>query len=328
MASSEPKSWNILDVLDQTPTFAVMAETICELIDEGEQVAALTADLKYSNGFDIVADRRPERFFNMGISEQNMVSTAAGMATAGWMPFVAEFASFLPLLCCEQIRTDVAYSQLPVRLIGHHAGISMGFYGTSHHATEDLSITRAIAGLTVFSPSDASMLRVALRSSLAHSQPIYFRLGRGRDPVVYAEEELAGFEFGRAIELHRGSAGTVIAIGSMVAPAKRAVEALRAGGLDVGLLDLHTLKPFDSERVLELASSGAPILTVEEHNVIGGLGAAVCEVVASEGLGTRVVRHGIADEYSLIGPPKRLYQHYRLDADGIEAVAREAFEGT
>lgn len=320
------ESWTLLDLLDQAPGLLALSDTLVELAEDGAPVVALTGDLKYSNGLVRFAERYPERFFNMGISEQNMVSAAAGMATTGLMPFVADFASFLPLLCCEQIRTDVAYSQLPVRLIGHHAGITLGFYGTSHHATEDLSITRVIANLTVVCPTDPAMLASAVRASVAWEQPIYFRIGRGREPKVYEPDQLRGFEFGRAIWHHRGTDAVVIATGSMVAPALEAVEKLRAEGADVGLIDMHTIKPLDRQAVLMAAACGSPLITVEEHNTVGGLGGAVAEVLAEKGSRSRLRRHGIEDEYSLIGPPTHLYRHYGLEAGGIEKVVREELE--
>lgn len=320
------QSWTLLDLLDQAPGLLALSDTLVEITEEGAPVVALTGDLKYSNGLVRFAERFPERFFNMGISEQNMVSTAAGMATLGMTPFVADFASFLPLLCCEQIRTDVAYSQLPVRLIGHHAGITLGFYGTSHHATEDLSITRAMAGLTVVCPTDAAMLAASIRASVEWKQPIYFRIGRGREPDVYAPEALRDFEFGRAIWLHRGVDAVVIATGSMVAPALEGVNKLRGEGHDVGLIDMHTVKPIDRQAILMAAAAGSPVITVEEHNIVGGLGAAVAEVLAEKGSRSRLRRHGIPDVYSLIGPPTHLYRHYGLDGAGIEAVVKEELE--
>jgi transketolase len=323
---STEQSWTLLDLLDQAPGLIALSDALVEIVEDGAPAVALTGDLKYSNGLVRFAERYPERFFNMGISEQNMVSVAAGMATSGLTPFVADFASFLPLLCCEQIRTDVAYSQLPVRLIGHHAGITLGFYGTSHHATEDLSITRAMAGLTVVCPTDAAMLAASVRASVGWEEPIYFRIGRGREPDVYTPEQLRDFEFGRAIWHHRGADAVVIATGSMVSPSLEAVQRLRGEGHDVGLLDMHTVKPVDRQAVLMAAATGAPVITVEEHNVVGGLGAAVAELLAEKGSRSRLRRHGIPDEYSLIGPPTHLYRHYGLEGAGIEAVVREELE--
>jgi transketolase len=217
---------------------------------------------------------------------------------------------------------DVAYTKLPVRLIGHHTGISLGFYGTSHHATEDISTMRAIAGLTVVSPSDGPQLKAALKASAEWPEPIYFRTSRGRDPQIYAAD--VDFVFGRGIEHGRGEDVTVIACGSVVHPALAAAEALRAEGVSVGVVDMPTIKPLDEGLVREVAARSAIVLTVEEHNVLGGLGAAVAEVMAETPSRARLVRHGIRDEYSLIAPPTHLYAHYRLDAAGIAAVVREA----
>ena len=320
--SRPDRSWTLLDLLETAPGLTALSATLGDLADAGRPVVALTGDLKHSNGLVRFAERHPERFFNMGIAEQNMVSVAAGMATLGLMPFVADFASFLALLCCEQIRTDVAYSKLPVRLIGHHAGITLGFYGTSHHATEDIAITRAIAGLTVVAPADARALAAAIHASVDWPEPIYFRIGRGREPDVYAPD--LALRIGSAIVHQTGGDATIIATGSMVAPALEAVAMLRVDGLAVGLVDMHTLKPLDTAAVCEVATAGGPLITVEEHNVVGGLGSAVAEAVSELCPGVRVHRHGIPDAYSLIGPPTDLYRHYGLDAAGIASFARSA----
>ncbi len=320
-----PGSWHLLSLLDQTPGLLTLGTTLADLVDEGHPLAVGTADLKYSNGLVRFQERHPERFFQFGISEQNMVSAAAGIATTGLRPYVATFASFLALLCCEQIRTDVAYTNLPVHLIGHHAGITLGFYGTSHHATEDLAIMRSIANLTVIAPADATALHALLRETVTHDGPVYMRIGRGRDPQVY--EPGAAFEVGRANVLRKGAELTIVATGSTVHPALQAATALAAQGRDVGVLDMHTIKPLDEEAVLEAASTSQAIMTVEEHNVLGGLGGAVAEVLATAGSATPLHRHGIADIYSLIGPPTHLYRHYRLDADGIAAEATAVLAG-
>lgn len=316
-----PESWQYRELNARTPGLSTLSDALAALVEAGHPVVAGAADLQYSNGLARFAERYPERFIQFGISEQHMVSAAAGLATTGAMPFVATFASFLALLCCEQIRMDVAYSALPVRLIGHHAGISLGFYGTSHHATEDLAITRAIAGLTVVAPADGPQLAAAIAASAGHPQPIYFRIGRGREPEVY--EPGSTFTFGKAIEHETGSDLTIIACGSMLHPAREAVRALRAAGWSVGLTDMPTIKPLDREAVLAAAERSRLVLTVEEHNVLGGLGGAVAETMAEAGTQALLVRHGIQDEYSLIAPPTHLYRHYRLDAEGIEAVARQ-----
>ncbi|QVQ26867.1 transketolase family protein [Achromobacter deleyi] len=316
-----PDSWQYRALNAVNPGLSYLSDALIELAQAGHPVVAGSADLQYSNGLNRFAQAYPDRYVQFGISEQNMVSAAAGLATTGMMPFVATFASFLGLLCCEQIRMDVAYTKLPVRLIGHHTGISLGFYGTSHHATEDISTMRALAGLTVVSPADGPQLASAIKASVNWPEPIYFRIGRGRDPQVY--EDGAPFEFGRAIVHSTGSDLNIIACGITLHAALAAAGELRQEGLSVGVIDMPTIKPLDREAVLAAAGQSRLLMTVEEHNVLGGLGSAVAEVLADAGTGTRLRRHGIYDEYSLIAPPTTLYAHYKLDAAGIGEVARE-----
>ncbi|MGY2199288.1 transketolase family protein [Pseudomonas gingeri] len=321
-APINPDSWQYRQLNAINPGLNYLSEGLIDLVAQGHAIAVGTADLQYSNGLNRFVEKHPELFIQFGIAEQNMVSAAAGIATTDTMPFVATFASFLALLCCEQIRMDVAYSALPVRLIGHHAGISLGFYGTSHHATEDIAIMRSIADLTVVAPADGPQLAAAIRASIDHPQPIYFRIGRGQEPNVYPDD--VTFEFGKAIVHSTGRDVTLIATGSMLHPTLQAAKALTASGVSVGVIDMHTLKPIDRDAILSAAEGSNLLITVEEHNVLGGLGGAVAEVLTEEGAGVRLVRHGIYDEYSLIAPPTHLYRHYRLDATGIEGVAREA----
>lgn len=313
------KSWQYRQLNAVTPGLDALSDALLELVAAGEPIVAGTADLQYSNGLSKFHELYPERFVQFGISEQNMVSAAAGMAAVGMKPYVATFASFLALLCCEQIRMDVAYSRLPVRLIGHHAGISLGFYGTSHHATEDLAIARSIANLTVVAPADANQLMEVIKASNDYPDPIYIRIQRGRDPVVYPHR--LPFTFGKAIEHLEGTDLTIIATGSTVHPGLEAAKALRADGYSVGFVDMATVKPIDRDAILNAAAGCRRILTVEEHNVLGGLGGAVAEVLSDEGIPVRLKRHGIYDEYSLIAPPTHLYAHYKLDAAGIRSVA-------
>jgi transketolase len=306
------------------PGLHFLSDSLIDLVEEGQSIVAGSADLQYSNGLNRFAERFPERYIQCGISEQNMVSMAAGLATTGHTPFIATFASFLGLLCCEQIRMDIAYCAQPVRLIGHHTGISMGFYGTSHHATEDISTMRAIADLTIISPADGPQLYAAVKASQDWDQPIYFRTGRGREPDVY--DKTRPFKIGEAIEHKRGEDLTIIACGITVHPALQAAEAMRQDGLSVGVLDMATIKPIDREVIVSAAARSRVLMTVEEHNVLGGLGSAVAEVLTDEGCGKRLIRHGIHDEFSLIAPPAHLYAHYKLDADGIEVIARDAIK--
>ncbi|MCB1385574.1 MAG: transketolase [Nitratireductor sp.] len=318
-APLSPDSWQYRELNKRAPSLSVLSDTLIELVQAGHPIAAGTADLQHSNGLVRFARVYPDRFVQFGISEQNMVSAAAGMATVGLIPYVATFASYMGLLACEQIRMDVAYCGQPVRLIGHHTGISLGFYGTSHHATEDISTMRAIAGLAVVSPCDGAQFAQLLRHSATYRDPIYFRIGRGHDPVIYDKSET--FEIGKAQVHGIGRDLTIIACGYAVHGAKAAMEALNAKGHSVGLIDMHTIKPLDEDAVLEAARTSSTILTVEEHNILGGLGSAVAEIMAENPAKARLKRHGIYDEFSLIAPPIHLYGHYKLDAAGIEEIA-------
>lgn len=320
-----PNSWQYRGLNAKNPGLDHLSNGLIDLVRKGHNVVAGSADLQYSNGLNRFAAAYPDRYLSFGISEQNMVSTAAGIASCDVTCFVATFASFLGLLCCEQIRMDVAYSAQPVRLVGHHTGISLGFYGTSHHATEDIGTMRSIADLAIVSPSDGLQLEAAIRASANYDRPVYFRIGRGRDPVVY--ENGTTFTFGKAHEHLRGEELTIIACGITVHAAIEAATALNAAGRSVGVIDMASIKPLDRDAILEAAERSRRIMTVEEHNVLGGLGAAVAEVLADEGAGVKLRRHGIYDEYSLIAPPTHLYAHYKLDAAGIRSVAEEVLKG-
>jgi transketolase len=319
-ALKDPQSSQGISVAS-VPAFVAGAE-LADLADTDERIVVLTADLAHANRTIDFAQRHPDRFFGMGVAEQNMISVAAGMASAGLIPYAATFAAYVALLGCEQIRTDCAYTGMPVRILGHHSGMSLGFYGTSHHSLEDLAIMRSIADLTVVCAADASQLRSILRASLSHPGPMYIRLGRGRDPQVYPEPP-AGFTIGRAIRLREGSDITLIATGSQVHASVAAAGALAATGISARVVDMHTIKPFDAAEAVAAARETGAVLTVEEHNVTGGLGAAVAEALADAGAATRFRRLGVPDEHVLLGPPAALYAHYQLDAPGVEAVARD-----
>jgi transketolase len=302
------------------PAF-VAGEELADLARDDPRVVVMTADLASANRLADFGARHPGRFFDLGIAEKNMITAAAGLASTGLMPFVGTFASFAALLGFEQIRTDCAYPGMPVRILAHHSGMSLGYYGTSHHALEDLAAMRAVADLTVACAADGNQLRAMLRASLDVPGAIYLRLGRGRDPEVYPAVP-GDFAFGRSVRLREGTAATIITTGSQVRPSLDAADLLAGDGLAVRVVDMHTIKPLDTAAVLDAASQTDGIITVEEHNIIGGLGSAVAEVLADHRSGAAFLRHGISDEYVLIGPPAALYAHYQLDAPGIAATVR------
>lgn len=312
----DPASWNLWG--NRTPSF-IAGEELVSLARSNPEIMVATADLMYSNHLDVFADAFPQRFINVGIAEQNMVCMAAGLAACGKLPYVATFASFVGLLCAEQLRTAVAYPRQPVRILAHHAGMSLGFYGTSHHALEDIAIVRAIAGLPCVSATDANMLRAILRFSVGHDGPMYIRLGRGRDASVYSE--IPSFELGAAFRLREGGDLALLATGSTVAPALEAANILGGRGIAARVVDVASLSPLDAEEVTAAAAECGAVMTVEEHNITGGLGSAVSEVLADAGIAIRFQRHGIADIYPMVGPPAGLYAHYELDAPGIANVS-------
>jgi transketolase len=305
------------------PAF-VFGEELAVLAESDPRIVVLTADLGRSNRATDFAVHFPDRFVNVGIAEKNMVTMAAGMAAEGLIPFAATFGSFAALLCAEQIRTDCAYPGLPVRVVGHHSGMSMGFYGTSHHSLEDLAMMRSIADLTVVCATDANHLRSLLRLSLEHPGAMYLRLGRGRDPEVY--DRPPALTLGRAQTVRQGTDLTLIATGSTVHPSLDAAQRLSDHGVSVRVVDMWTVAPLDRDAVRDACTQTSAVLTVEEANLSGGLGSAVAECIADEGLSTRFRRHGVPDEHVPVGPPAALYAHYRLDGAGIADVARELLD--
>lgn len=318
-------SWDLAGMAQLSQSF-VAGKVIAAMADEDPDIVVITADMKFSNMTVDFERAHPDRFVNVGISEQHMVSMAAGMASVGMKPYIGAFAPFVGLLGGEQIRTDLAYPGLPVRILAHHAGIAIGFYGTSHHATEDLGLMRSIANMTVVCPCDATATEAALRQTADLPGPVYFRLGRGRDEDVYSGRP-DDWRFGEATVLREGGDLTIVGNGITVAPALVAAERLAADRVEATVIDAHTVRPFDGPgaTIAEDAGRSGHLLVAEEHNVVGGVASACAEALVEHGLaGVKLARIGMpADEYSLIGPPTHLYRHYGMDADGIEAKARE-----
>jgi transketolase len=307
-------TFNVFDV-DRFATREMYGKVLAQIGQTNRDIVVLTADLMRSNKTGDFAKVCPERFFNFGIAEQNMMAAAAGLAVNGKLPYVSTYAAFASLRCAEQVRTDIAYPKLPVRIVSSHAGLSMGNGGTTHHATEDIAITRSMANMTVIVPADANECAKAVIESITYPGPIYMRLGRGAEPIVYkADYE---FKIGKAVTVREGRDVTVIACGIAVMAAIKAARKLEAEGISVRIIDMHTIKPLDTEAILKAARETGAIITVEEHNIIGGLGGAVAETLADAGLGIRFLRLGIPDIYSTIGQPDDLYQRYGLDQDGV-----------
>ena len=303
----------------------VTGSVLADLADRDARIVAASADLKYVTKLSDFEERHPARFFQFGISERNMFSAAAGMASCGFVPYVSTFASFAGLLAYEIVRTDFAYPNLPVRILATHCGISMGFFGTSHHATEDISAMRSIAGLRILSPCDAVSLRSLLEATVDHPGPIYFRIGRGTSGEVYGDATRDRYGDGHPVAVQRGDRVLLIATGIMVAHALAAARRLRDDmGINCTVVDVYQLKPFATADLAELAVGHELAISIEEHNVEGGLGTMVQESLAAAGLGLPVYKHGLQDEFGIIGPPTHLYRYYGLDVDGIAEIVRRA----
>ena len=314
-------TFNVLDV-DKFATREMYGRILAELSGTDERIVVLTADLMRSNKTIDFWKVCPERFFNFGIAEQNMMAAAAGLAISGKIPFVSTYAAFASLRCAEQVRTDIAYPNLNVRIISSHCGLSMGNGGTTHHATEDVEVTRSMANMTVIVPADANECAKATIASLAYKGPIYMRLGRGAEPIVHKTE--FEFEIGKAITIREGTDFTIIANGICVMASIRAARKLeKQDGVSTRIIDMHTVKPLDTGVIVKAAEETGKIITVEEHNIVGGLGGAVAETIADAGLGVKFKRLGIPDIYSVIGQPDDLYERYGLDDNGIYAAAKE-----
>jgi len=265
------------------------------------------------------ADKFPDRSFNFGIAEQEMIAAAAGFALCGKIPLIATFGFLISLRGCEQVRTDICYPNLNVKLVGTHTGLTMGPGGTTHHSTEDIAIMRSFANMTVIAPADPFEMIKALDAAIAHHGPVYLRAGRGPTPTIFSEE--MEFTIGRAHQLRNGQNLTIIAYGSMVAAALKAADILSSESISARVLNMSTIKPLDEKAVISAARETGGIVTAEEHNVIGGLGEAVA------GLTSRVhpvpvQMIGINDMYCGIGPEDGLRRKHGLTAESIADATR------
>lgn len=296
-------------------------EALCEMAAENPDIIVLDADLAAATNTSIFAKAYPERFFNCGIAEGNMIGVAAGLAAAGKLPVAASFAMFATGRAFEQIRNSVAYPRLNVKIAGSHAGISTGEDGATHQCLEDIGIMRTIPDMVVLNPADHWEMKAATKAALQYDGPVYIRLGRlavdsFNDPETYT------FEWGKGITLEEGSDITVIATGLCVLESLKAVRALKAEGKSVRLINIHTIKPIDREIILKAARETGRIITVEEHNVIGGLADAVCEVTSAE-CPVPVRRIGVYDQFGYSGPAKELLDIFGLTAPNIRKVIEE-----
>ena len=308
---------------EKIATRAAYGKALAELAEKEPNLVVLDADLSGSTMSKDFAAVCPDRFFDMGIAEANMVGVAAGLAACGKKPFVNSFAMFAAGRAWEQVRNSVAYPGLNVKVVGSHGGLSVGEDGATHQCIEDLAIMRAIPGMTVLCPCDAHEMHQAVKALLAYDGPAYLRLGRLAVETV--TDQVPGYEFaiGKGALLRPGTDVTVVAVGMMVQMALAAAEQLAGEGISVRVIDMHTIKPLDTEILLQAAKETGCLVTTEEANVVGGLGSAVAECL-SGAFPVPLVRHGVEDVFGRSGAAQKVLAAYGLTVEGIVDKVRRA----
>lgn len=304
-------------------TRAAYGEMLVTLGEEYPELVVLDADLSESTKTCEFAKAYPDRFFDMGIAEADMIGVAAGLAACGKKPFANSFAMFATGRCWEQIRNSVAYPRLNVKIVGSHGGLSVGEDGATHQCIEDYAIMRAIPGMAVLSPCDGPEMRQAVKALMDYDGPAYMR--SGRLAVDSITDTVAGynFQFGKGVQIRPGSDVTIVATGMMVQMAAEASLLLKEEGISARVLDFHTIKPLDEKMLLQAARETGAVVTTEEATILGGLGSAVCECL-SENCPVPVVRHGMRDQFGRSGAAKQVLAYYGLDSEHIAEAAREA----
>lgn len=291
---------------------------------DNENILVLDADLSKSTKTDGFKKKYPERFINMGIAEANMMSTAAGLATCGKIVFASSFAMFAAGRAYEQVRNSIAYPGLNVKIGATHAGISVGEDGASHQCIEDLALMRAIPNMVVISPCDAVESRAAVKAAIEYNGPVYLRFGRLSVPVLY-EKDTFKFEIGKGVLVEDGKDVTIIANGLLVPEAIEARKLLAEEGISARIIDMHTIKPIDADIIIKAAKETGAIVTAEEHNILGGLGSAVAEVLV-ENCPTPMKRVGVEDIFGRSGKPADLLKMYGLTATNIVTKVKEVIK--
>lgn len=309
-----------IGLVEGKATRVSFGETLRELGDENPNIVVVDADLNNSTRTDIFAKAHPERFFNVGIAESNMVGVAAGLAASGKQAWLASFATFVMSNAYDQLRMSVAFPRWNVKVVGSHSGISIGEDGPSQMGIEDVSLACSLPGFTVVVPCDDYSMRKATRAISAQEGPAYLRTGRPAAPIIYSDD--VAWEMGKASQLKEGTDLTIIANGLMVAPALEAAAALEKEGLSVRVLDIHTVKPLDTEAVSRAAQETGRIVVAEEHLAHGGLGSVVAQAVAqTHPVPIRFVNLG--DQFAESGSPAALLEKYGMNYQTILKAARE-----
>ena len=283
---------------------------------EDEEIVVLDADLSSSTKTDMFKEKYPSRFFELGISEADMIGTAAGMATCGKKPFVATFAAFATGRVYDQIRCSIAYPNLNVKIIGTHAGITVGEDGATHQMLEDINLMRAMPNMVVVSPSDDIQAKALIKQLAEYEGPAYVRLSRMKTPVIYEGLTEDNFEIGKGIQIGKGNDATIFATGDLLSEALKAQKLLKKANYDVRVVDIHTIKPIDEELIIKCAQETNKLYSLENHSITGGLGTAIAEVLCDK-YPHQLTRFGMEDEFGRSGTPADLLKYYKLDAESI-----------
>ena len=289
-------------------------EELSKLGEENKDIVVLDADLTTATKTEIFAKKFPDRFVNVGIAEQNLMGIAAGLSTFGKIPYASTFAVFAAGRAYEQIRNSIAYPKLNVKICATHAGVTVGEDGATHQMIEDLSLMKTLPNMTVMCTSDDIQTKWAVREISKIDGPVYLRLCRMATPIIYDVTDR--FEIGKGVQIGEGTDASIIATGATVAEALKAQEILKENGIDVRVIDMHTIKPIDRELIIKCAKETKRIITVEDHSIIGGMGSSVCEVL-SEDYPTKVERMGITDCFGRSGKAEELMRYYKIDCSAI-----------
>jgi transketolase len=296
-------------------------EALAELGEKHRNIVVLDADLSKSTKTCLFAERFPERFFNMGVAEQDMMNTAAGFAVSGKIVFCSTFAIFASLRALDQVRNTIAFSNLNVRIAASHGGLSVGPDGSSHQSIEDIGIMRGIANMRVISPADGMETKKAITESVKHEGPFYFRLGRPKFPIIF--DDSYNFRLGKAVTVKEGDDVALLGTGLMLHKAIEAAGILKKDGIKAEVVNVSTIKPLDTKKILELAGRMKAIITCEEHSIYNGLGSAVAEVLAEEGVSIPFRRIGLKDVFGQSGDPEELLRIYGMDSGAIARTAKK-----
>ncbi|VAX15826.1 Transketolase, C-terminal section [hydrothermal vent metagenome] len=312
------KMETVTKIMEKADLRAAYGDTLALLGEEFEEIVVLDADLSSSTRTSRFAGKYPNRFFNMGVSEQDMISTSAGLAAAGKTPFVSTFAIFASGRAWEQVRQSICLSELNVKVVASHGGITVGEDGPTHQALEDLTLMRVLPNMTVIVPADANEVKAVLRKIAETKGPAYVRISRAKLPVVNDDD--VSFEIGKGRVMRHGSDVAIIACGCMVAKGLEAAETLAVDGIHAAVINMPSIKPIDEELILQMASTTGAIVTAEEHSILGGLGSAVMEVTC-ENNPVPVVRVGMKSQFGKSGDPDALLDYYGMNTASIVEAA-------